>query len=390
MVGTSPDMLTIQATNLPRLIACEDSADMATRVNRDDVPLSADTDDAREGTAAHHIASAVLYGHNRSASEWLDRQTPNGVFVTAGMVEYATRYVSTLLARVYAAPPRVHIESSTDGYIQTIGESATINGRADYIAWDAASATLYIDDFKYGFRIVEPEENWTLIWHAIGYVMREQIRPARVIFTIHQPRPHHPDGPVRPWSISGDQLAEYHEFLRAFLEAMGDTLVTGSHCYECPAYAICRAAREAEMNAVDVSHSVALSDEMSNAALGVTLDDIERALQVLETSKKAFTELAAHRAAGGSQIPGRMLEPQYGNRAFKKGVSPGMLAMLTGLPIDKLTVSKIQTPHQVELALKAAGKPDAVVTQFAYRPMIGVKLVKRDISKAAAKAFGST
>lgn len=367
----------IQATNLPRVIACEGSVAM----ERLDRPIAPQSESAREGTAAHELASAVLYRHIADASERIGKQAANGIFITAEMADYVTRYTSALAARMFAVPPQVHVESNVDYVLPNV----EVHGRADFILWDAGTQTLYIDDFKYGFRLVEPDENWTLISHAIGYVIRERIQPKRIVFTIHQPRPHHPSGKsVRDWSISGDQLNEFLEFLRNFFETRGNSLTTGPHCYECPAYATCPAARAAETNAIDVSHAVAFTDDISNDDLAALLLDIERAADVLKSSEKALSELAQHRLERGDIIPGRALEIGYGNRQWKPGVTAGMLAMLSGVDIDKLSERKLKSPRQAELAKV----PETVVNLFSQKPITGVKLIKQDISKAAAKAFG--
>lgn len=371
-------MLEIQADKLPRIMACEGSIVM----DKPDLPVTIPTESQLEGTAAHMLASAFLLRAIPSLDSWLGSRTPSGVLITSRIIDYVSKYTDAIESRPIA-PTFVGVESVCDFVlILPSAENVQFRCRCDHLQFDGS--VLYIDDFKSGFRWAEPEKNWTLIAHAIGYCQREQVLPSRVVFTIHQPQPYHFDGPIRPWEISGDQLAELHMELRDFFETRGTSLTTNPHCYKCPAYTGCPAARGAETNAIDYAQSIAFSDHLQNDDLSVNLDDVERAITVLEHMRDAFVELAQHRIEQGQTITNRMLEVNYGHSKFHSGITPEVMSALTGIPADKFAETKMVSPA----AAKRAGAAVDIVNAMSSRPIIGKKLVRRDISEVAAKLFG--
>jgi hypothetical protein len=368
----------IQADKLPRLFVCEGSAEMEGATAPSEHATQSES--AREGTAAHELASAVLLNLIPDAKTWLGKTLANGVIVTSDMADYVSRYVDVVGYRVVSS---AHVEVNTDWGVN-FATGLQINGRADWIDFDGT--TLHVDDQKYGYRLVEPEMNWTLISHAIGFCKTYGVTPARIVFTIHQHRARHYLGPVREWIISGDQLAEFEADIIDKLTTRGSTLVTSEHCRDCAAYAICPAAREAEMNSIEASKSQAFTDEISNDALAVHLRDINRAIEVLGVAGRAYSELASHRIQNGQNVPDHALEMGQGNRVFK-GVTAARLSALTmgAVPVSALIEpEKLVTPAAAE----RAGVPAEIVAQYASRPSTGLKLVQRDVNKLAAKLFG--
>lgn len=370
----------IQATALPRVMICEGSAIAA---DGEQSPVATgNNQSAMEGTAAHELASAVLLGLITDPSEWIGKAVANGIFITDEMADHVRKYTDVLHGRT---PTRYHVEVQTDHSFLIVGDTINIRGRADWIDWDETTATLRVDDFKYGYRLVEPDENWTLISHAIAYCLLYGLRPSRIVFTVHQPRPFHRDGPVREWEFSGDQLDEFRNTLYAFFERRGSAFTTSDHCRDCPIYANCPSAREASMNAVDVSRTIAVSEDIPNDVLSVYLDDVERAKDTLELMSKALTEIAIHRAQTGQYIPNYHVEMAYGHRAFGKDVTPGLLATMSGVALDKLQQTKTVTPAQAQ----RAGVSETIVNTFSKRPTIGLKLIREDVSKLASKLFAA-
>jgi len=366
----------ITADELPRVMACVGSLAMD---RPEGLPVAEQSDAAREGTACHWLLSNVLTGVFPTPFERVGKQSPGGIFITSDMAEWVDEVVSAA-NRTFATMPIAHVEYNTDF---SVNPNVEIHGRADIIVWDEFTATLYIDDAKFGWRYVEPDENWTLIAHAIGYVSLHRIAPRRIVFTIHQPQPFHPLGMSRPWEISGDQLQEYLIDLQTKLAVPSNVLTTGPQCDTCPARFHCPAAREAGMNAIDMSYEGVIVDQLDNDALGHTLTAIDRAIDHLETMRDAYKEMATHRVKNGAIVgDGWVLENHYGKRKFPASLTPGALEMLTGVPADKLTEpAKLVSPARAE----KAGASETTINLFAKAPYLGVKLVRRDIDKIAKK-----
>lgn len=370
--------IVITADNLPRVVACEGSMN----ADRPDINRAVEVDNqaAREGTAAHVVVAVVLRGQITHAHEWVGRQMPNGVFITPDMADAAQYCVDAVSARVVGIQG---VEIPTDFGIATTRTPFEIHGRADWIGYDPWSQTLHIDDFKFGWRLVEVEEHWTLIAHAIGWTIRNANIPIRQVeFTIHQPNPYHPLGKSRTWTISADQLAEYLQSLRLFFENLSGRLTSGPHCRNCPARAVCPAAFEAALAAVDVSRELELNQDIPDDDLARALDVFERAEEHIKTMRAALVELAMFRVNDGHVVGDYVVELQRGNRRWKTPLTPGMLSMLSGVPADTLTEpATVVSPAQAQ----KRGVPETVVNAWADRPITGKKLVKRDIDKLASK-----
>lgn len=362
-------MLIVTADNLPRLMACNGFRLM------DGFKPSIISDDTirEEGIAAHWLIQQV-YSGKITAEELIDRKAPNGVFITAEMVEHIQEFLDADPSRI----GQVEIETSH------AGQRWQVNGRADRVVYDREKCIIYIDDFKYGWRLVEPEMNWTLISHAIGFM--QKLGPTiyaqtKIIMRIFQPRPYHTDGTVRAWQISVEDSGRLYHELNNTLSDPSDFLKTNPHCYRCPAFVNCPAARAAAMTAIDVSEHP-FNDKVDNDTLSVLLDQINRASEVLDASKKAFEELALHRVRFGERIANYATEKGQTNRVWKEFVTPELLQNMTG---KNLTKPKLVTPKQAE----TAGVPKETVAAFCERRDTALKLVRIDENKKAQKLFNT-
>ena len=371
-------MLITDATNLPRIMQCNGSI----LLQADPVFAERDATTREEGNAAHWLASVVFNGQH-TAIEMVDRKAPNGVYITAEMVEHVTEYVGELTASF--SRPDGSLNGKMEWSYSIQGDNWAINGRADHVAFcnvpnRTANSILYIDDFKYGYTPVEPEMNWTLISHAVGFCLQERVTPELIVFTIHQPRGQHHAGRMREWSISYEQLLALFDRMNATLRDPSNVLQTGPSCYHCPSFISCPARQAAELNGIETSH-IAYNTEIDNFDLSERLQQILRAEELLKQSKKAYEELAIHRMKAGQVIKNFMLENGLTNRMWKEVVTPDLIKVLTGKDIAK---RDLPTPKQAELA----GVPPEIVAMFAERKPTGTKLVRADANKKAQKMFG--
>lgn len=364
----------ITATSLYRVIECNGSVALAGQVPASD--NTQQSEDAREGIAAHFLATAVLSGVVADPFEYIDRMSPGGIFITAEMCDHVDIYTSAIFARDGIDVDR-SVETTCDFQY---GPNGWVRARADHIRFD--NVTLYVDDFKYGWRIVEPERNWTMIAYAIGYILRHNIMPRDILFTIGQPRPHHPDGKIREWRISFAELIELYDRLKSSLASLTDigtsTLKTGPYCHDCPARAYCPALRAASMSAIDVIAETVVAEELSDADVSYELTIIDQAMQRLEDRRNALAEMATHRIFKGQVVPDYVLEPRFGHTAWNKGLTPELVTAMTGVNVAS---PKFITPNQA----KKKGIPEPVLATMTYRPPLDPKLVRRDADRHARK-----
>ena len=237
-----------------------------------------------------------------------------------------------------------------------------------------------VDEFKPGFRIVEPEKNWALIAYAIGLCEKYQLQPGKIISRVHQPRAPHPSGTVREWEITFDELQSYRRKIEHALNYPDDSLHTGDHCAKCPSMMTCPASRAASFNAIDVStiaHAETIGDEIVAAELQIVQDAEKR----IKIRKKQLEDLATYRIKQGSVIEGFSVEQSYGNLAWNNGLQPEFISAMTG--VDCTRVDAI-TPTQAI----AKGANETVVKSLASRAETGFKLNRISANKRAEKLFG--
>lgn len=356
-------MLSLTASELPRFMACNGS-----RLLGGSPPFNPDRSMADEGDAVHWLIEQVFKGHH-TADELVDRKAPNGVFITGDMVEDSQEYLDAI-----AGHGDVEVKTSY------AGEGWEIRGRADWLTFDWNTRTLHIADFKYGWKIVEPENNWTLLSHAFSQMSAIHGECVKVRLAIYQPRPYHPRGKMREWVISYDELMGYWQQLQAALSNPSDQLQTSQYCYKCPSMSQCPAKQIADMNAIDTAN-VAFNSEVDNTMLAWMLDNLSRAQEVLKQSQDAYEDLALHRLRAGQAINGYTAQTSKGKTQWNEGMTADVVQMLTGVDVSKQAMI---TPNQA----KNAGISPEVLATLTNRPDTGIKLVRQDVDKKAKQLLG--
>ncbi len=355
-------MISLTATELPRFMACNGS-----KLLGGIMPFNPSTEQTDEGNAAHWLAEQVFNG--AKAEDLIDQKASNGLFVTPEMVEYCHDYLEFI-------KQGGHVEFDTSYN----GNNWEIRGRADYVNYQGDN--LIIADLKYGWRIVEPENNWTLISHAIACVTKYSLDPSKtqITFKIFQPRPFHPQGPVREWVISYEQLMTFYEQLKQTLENPSSNVCTSNHCYKCPSISQCPAAQISAMNAIDIAQK-AFDSELDNEKLSWMLTNLKRAQEVLKQCIEAYEDLALHRLSDGQQLKGFAAKQALGITTWNDDVNVDFIKSMSNIDIS---IQKMMSPAQA----KKAGVPEELIKLCTHRPDNGIKLVQVDENKLANKLFG--
>jgi hypothetical protein len=354
------------ATNLQRFMSCNGSYFLEKIESFDP-----DQTVTEEGNAAHWVIEQVCGGH-ATLETLTDKRAPNGIFITADMIEHVRPFIDNL-----KGIGEVEVE------VNHCGENYEVRGRADHIYYDDDRKTLYITDFKYGWKIVEPYDNWTLISHAVGYMRRNVLaqKAEKIVFVIYQPRPFHPDGVMRSYEMLIEEFSSKTDQMLIALRQPVELCMTGPHCYKCPSLGVCRAASVATMNSIDVAYGVFNAD-IDSVNLAKILDEIDRAFDMLKQSKSAYEELAMHRLKIGKSVGSYTLQTGKGHTKWKEHVTSDMIQALTGIDCSRKV---LMTPAQS----KKLGVPEGVIESFTERPDTGLKLVRVDLNKQAEKLFGS-
>lgn len=350
--------VSLTATELARFMVCNGSSFL-----NGVEPFRESTEIAEEGNAAHWVVEQC-FKTGQLLEEYIDRQAPNGYFITAEMVEYVSNYLD-------------FIRSVTSGEVETNTSWATIRGRADFVGFDGN--TMIVADLKYGWRIVEPDNNWTLISHAIA-ALRDNV--TEIVFQIHQPRPFHPKGNVRIARMDRATLLQKKQEIINALENPKQESISGIQCVHCKCFTQCPAAQTAIMNAIDAAN-YAFDSELDGEQLGWMLKTLKRAKEVINQAYDAYEDLAFQRLSKSQTVKGYQMVDKIGNRTWT-GEPEDVINYLKIFCNIDVTKKAVVTPAQ---AIKM-GVPESVIETCTHRPCIGSKLVEMDDNDVGEKLFG--
>ena len=328
---------------------------------------------AKEGTACGEYLQHLLEGTP------IPHQASNGIYFDDDMKFHTTPIAQDIINR---ATDKVLCETRIDWQTRS---GIMIKGQYD-IAFVDQRGYLCIEDLKYGWGIVEAKENWQLLGYAIGEVIRRGKAFSHISIKIHQPRPHHEDGPSREWLLTYEELLEYKEKIEARMDALvaGErSLTTSSACKYCEGAAeACPAFSRLFYRALEVSTEFH-QDSLSDAEVSTQLDHVKRALEVIKIKGDSLTELAISRIKGGKIIPNYVQSKKYGNRVWKGGITADSLKIMTG---KEVTETSFISPSKAE----KLGIPRALVSQLTDKKFLGIKLEKKDSTKIGNDIFGTT
>jgi len=329
-------------------------------------------DAAKEGTAA---------------GEYLERlmlNTPIGTHARNGIPfnDEMKFHAETIAANIKANSDPSYYPFCEEKIDWQTKSGITIKGKFD-VSTIGLDGKLYIHDLKYGYGLVEVKENWQLIGYAVGEIIRRELKPRNIVMVIHQPRPHHEDGPTRLWEVTYEQLLEYktkiEEKMMSIVE--GDkTLATGKQCQYCNAAPVCPAFNKAYHRGVDLVHDF-IQDGISDEELAYQLDLLKRVEELVKTRRGSLDQLTVSRLKEGKIIPNYSMEPNYAHRSWRANITPDVVLMLTGKDItDKV----IMSPAQAE----KLGVPKKLMESLCDRKQIGFKIT-RSSSDLGSKIFGN-
>ena len=306
---------------------------------------------AAEGTLAHS-----------HAEHWLRTGQPRDDIPPA-MVEPLAMYI----ADVYSVTLSPQVEQRLD--LSMIHPACF--GTADAVHRDGH--TVYVWDLKFGYQLVEVQNNLQLLCYAAGVA-----QPGDTIYVIiSQPRVWHSQGRTRSFFITYEALTEHIDRLRrAAVLAMSDTAeaVPGTHCTYCPALHVCPAARRVLLDFSQPAQAEPVPDHALAEELRV-MRDIERLLRLRIGALEAD---ALQRMRTGSRLPG--LSTRRTETRLQWSAPPAeVLAMAAACGYQ---ITKPVTPTQ---ALNS-GVPADIVHQYAERKPGAVQLAT-DCDKQASEVF---
>lgn len=337
-----------------------------------------DGEEARLGTAAHFYATEAVQGRF-----WpVGHVTPNGVPLDAEMIEAGAHFIAA--AADIGLP--LHVERHVTMHATLHPEC---EGTPDAYAVDHATHTLWILDYKYGHREVDPYLNAQLSAYFAGIceaegLTRDMVKGWQVHFIIVQPRNYRGSGPVRRWSTLGYvAMHEVDRLQEAAYRAKDPEAhaVTGDHCRDCTGRHACEPLRRVGNHVLDIA-GANIPHELPNEALALQLRLIKRGMARLEALKLGLEGQAMARIRAGQRVPGWAIEQGKGREKWTRPVAE-VLALGELMGVNLAKPQEAITPNQA----RTAGVDASVIKAYSVEPNGENKLVISDDS-AAAKAFG--
>jgi len=345
---------------------------------------SADTEHAKEGTAAHSLLESLLaQGDERTVPE------EQRHYLNDEMREHINEVVATI--RDYAGPtgtifPEMRVNFST--WVDCPKDTGF--GTADGIVLTSdpvtAAPELQVHDLKYGMGIlVTAEENMQLQLYALGALLEFAWLgwPTRIRLVIHQPRRDH----LSEWVTTVDDLLRFAIKMRAvvqlYLRIVRDGLPvtqdlyapSPAACQFCRIKATCPALTAAVYNAVAQDHAdlvtdIALGTNTYRNPVGVTAEEMGNRVDMLPLVQQWATATkteALRRLLNNEQVNGYKLVRSKGGRrnwSDEKDVEGAL--KIWRLPAEQTHVTKLKSPAQIEKVISKKKHPDRweVLQQF--------------------------
>ncbi len=358
--------MTLTFSNAVRWVPCSQAASpaMNSPIPREKSEL------ALEGEAWAWMVAGVLAGDAASCAEFDGEHSPDGFPINGEMIRHGQRYVEIVTR--HGEPIRVEQDVTVFGGL--------VRGRPD-AACVSDGDRLYVYDGKYGFKLVEPQENYQLLLAAMAFVLPHHRLISMEIF---QPRPYHPAGQHRKWVIDQDELRrwENHLYARALATVPSrehtPQAVAGDHCDHCPRRASCPTLDANVYRQYEMISSPHQARPIGPVDLGERLKFLHSARKLLAASITGTEAEIEGMIKSGVFVPGWAREPSEGHAEWT--VDAALIKMLTGVDPSETT---LKTPA----ALIREGASEIAVKAITRRPSRGLRLVEAN-SKLAERIFG--
>lgn len=351
------------ASSVTRWSACPGSVAL---LNKFTLPETDEPEWTKEGTTAHEVFNLCLE-NDQDPWEFLG-QTIKGIEVTSEMtdaVQIAVDHVRSLITPI----AKTFFEYPISSPVHELFYGTLDVG----IVYDSI---IHIVDLKYGQGImVDVEHNKQLMYYAYGLVQHyPEVR--RVILHIVQPRAFNPDGLVRSWEISAEDLCNwvYDELVPAMQRAGRDeTLDAGEHCRFCPAKLLCPLL--SSLFGAAATFNPKAIPSLDAQSLGLSW----RRIAGVKMYLKALEEEAFRRAKRGDDVAGVKLVHKKANRVFRPEAAPIFEAKFGDEAFSPRT---LKSPAEME---KVDAVAKALVHEHAFTPTSDLTLVADDDKRPGVK-----
>ena len=375
---------TVAPSSADRWVNCPGSVAMAAQYPEEE------TEQSREGTAAHWIGSEELEGRPVTVA-----QAPNGVILTDEMRESAQVWVDHVREVMAKAPggepPFLRVELRTA--IARIHEECF--GTPDTWLYLPHNRHLHVWDFKHGHDPVDAVENMQLMLYVCGILDQlGDVDDQRTTVSLHivQPRAYRGGGPVQTWTTTAAMMrAHWNHAREAAHVALSPNAHTkaGAWCRHCPARHACPTLQRAALAALTFAGG-SRTEELSPDYAGAELELLRFGADLIKariTGREADVQARLRR---GERVPGWNMAQSSGRAKWDDMTASQAAAFGDMCGVDIRKPMDVMTPTQAETEFKRKGVDGAVIQLYSKRPDTGLVLVSdRDTHRQALAAFGA-
>lgn len=344
-------------------------------------PDAEESPESLEGSAAHWVVQRCMEGFPPA----VDSQAPNRVAVTLEMLHAAELVIETIEG---ALGPRWREMIVIERRVQ-IPRIHPVHcwGTPDYYAWAMlpdGRRMLFLFDFKYGYRVIDVQENEQLVSYVSGLMSEvpgiDDLNTV-VSMVIIQPRAHHREGSVRRWMVcAADLRADVNILHMQAVKATGPNppaVPDPDACRDCRGRHACEANQRGAYSAAQKGQESQAVD-LNPQALGLELRALTRARGVLDARISGLTAQADSLVRSGTLVPWWMMEPTSGRLSWNKSDAEILaLGQIAGVDLAKPPEPITPTQAKDRKLLSAS-----VIKIYTSRPVGAAKLVPDDGTKA--------
>ena len=352
-------------------------------------PDSENSEAALEGEAGHEIAEDLVKQFRQGqilkpVDHYVGKKASNGVVYDEDMYSGALIYALDISNVMRESGVFSDKFTGIEDRLTMEDIHPELFGTCDFWLFDGHRRKLYVYDFKYGYGVVEPYENWQAMCYVKGVLNKLNLnglesQDITVHIRIGQPRTFHREGQVREWVVPLTELRGYFNILTQHAaQALSENAITcsGSHCRYCTARHSCEAALTAGMNLYEVATTPTPLD-LSPMALGVQLNILKRAKEQLDYLYSGMEEQIRTLQSTGIDVPYWTLEAGVGREKWTKPADE-IIALGKLLKTDLEKEPEAITPAKA----RKLGIDDAVISAYSTKPSTGLKLVPDNGNKA--------
>lgn len=347
-------------------------------------PETEETEEQREGTAAHWAVSEMLSGRLVDTGQI----APNGYVLTPEMILGADLMYDDVVKALAPYGLKPH-QGQVEQRVRIDRVFPGLFGSPDYyivIARVGQRPLMLLWDYKFGHRFVEVFENSQMVDYIAGASAgaHDMLPGMDVVVTIVQPRSYSSEGPIRRWTTDLLKLrALVNLSSNAVHEGMGENARArvGTECRDCRARHACPKLRAEGFAGMDEARRVT-PEILQPADAALELRFLNRAIDLLNARASGLSDRIEKDLRSGRPVPGWALEP---GEAREKWKVPAGHVIETGklMRLDLAKPVEAITPRQA----REKGLDPEIIKHMAERGPAGMRLVEDDGTRAR-RIFG--